>query len=49
MQKSQHRNIRNMKNQGNMTSAKVHNSLATDCKDMEMDEMLDREFKRMGF
>jgi hypothetical protein len=36
MCKSQLRNTRNMKNQGNMTLPNVHNSSITECKDVEM-------------
>jgi hypothetical protein len=36
-----------MKIQGNMTHTEVHNFLATDSKDIKVDEMPDKEFKRL--
>lgn len=49
MQKTQHKNSGNMKKQGNMTFPKVHKvqRLATNYKDIEMDEITNEEFKRM--
>jgi hypothetical protein len=46
MCKFQHGNPRNMKKQGNGTSPKIHNFLVTDSKDIEVDEMPDKEFKK---
>lgn len=43
MNKSQHRNIRNVKKHGNTIPPKVHNSVPTDSKDIEEDEMPDKE------
>jgi hypothetical protein len=42
MCKSQYRNKRTMKKQGNMTPPKGHNSLATDAKTIEVNEMPDK-------
>jgi hypothetical protein len=49
MHKSQHRNTKNMINHGNMSPPKVHNSLAVDSRDSEVDDIWDKEFKRMIF
>jgi hypothetical protein len=42
MYKSQCRDTKNMKKQGNLTIPKVHNSLENDPKDTEMEEMPDK-------
>jgi hypothetical protein len=47
MHNSQHKKKRDMKKQGNMTSPKRLHSLIVKSKDTEMDEMLDKEFKRI--
>jgi hypothetical protein len=49
MHESQLRNIRNMKQQGNMTSPKVYNSSITKTKDAEMAEMSEKEFRSLYF
>jgi hypothetical protein len=47
MHKSKCRNKRNMRKQGNMTPPRVNNSTVRDTNDSEVDESLDKEFKRM--
>jgi hypothetical protein len=42
MHKYQHRNVRTVKKQGNMTSPKVQNIPVTESKDTEVDEMLNK-------
>jgi hypothetical protein len=44
--KAQYRKTRNMKKQGNMTSSKVHNSSVTKYNVIEVDERLEKEYKR---
>ena len=36
-----------MKNQGNIKPPKIHNSTTTDSKDIQVNEVLDKEFKRI--
>jgi hypothetical protein len=40
MQKSQHKNMKKKKKQGNMTLPKVNSSTVIDANDMEVDELL---------
>jgi hypothetical protein len=47
MNKAQHGNARHMKMQSNVTLSKANNSLAIDSKDIKVDEMPDKEFKRI--
>jgi hypothetical protein len=47
MNKSQHRNLRNMRKQGKMTVLKVNNSTVIDFEVTVLDEILDKAFKFM--
>lgn len=47
MHKPQHRNVRNMKKQGNMASPKDSNSLSTEIKDTKVGKTLDDNFKSL--
>lgn len=49
MHQPQHRDPRNMQKQHTMLLPQVHNSIVTDSKDTKVNEMLDKEFKRMIF